>query len=1141
MPSKNKMFILLLGLFLCGIGLSLALKFKHHIKTIVLKAAVQVDHAMIKRSEPARYIAASRAAPVIFFSDLTAGPNTGGQNNNGVFVTIWGNNFGSTQGSSYITVGEGQVNNYPTWTNTMICFQLGPNTSSGNIILVNSNGKAVGPSFTVQSGSIYFVQPGAPNNGSGSYDSPFNHLASFESIANPGDTLYIMAGTIYDEIDGHIGWHSIISPEKGGIQGSPVSWIAYPNAKVILQADGGAQTWPADGNDNVNYIFRTYTDWHTISKFNMQITGKAGTTAVSSSGSNGWKIVGNNITGTFYPYALIDIGGDYSAVLGNEIHNSGRDSYNNENHSIYWNAGGKNVEIAWNYLHDEQNVGWEISCFHQGTRVGSIHDNLITNTGGNFVKGILLGDVDTGEDESTVQGQNIQVYNNILYNLGRDGYGGAIQAVSGTAYIYNNTIYQSPEGNGTVQFPNGGIGPGGDHPVWYVANNIIYNSLSNSLYLSDGKGNPPNWGNFAVLTNNNYFGAGNGPSEDLKPINANPRFISNGINFHLQATSPDNDAGYYTNDMVTDDFDGQARNSAPTIGAYEYSGNPPVASSQVRSNFSDNFKHQLKSLLTGRIDPARYNTAAPVSTNDGIAVFTASSLDRIFQDGKTLLKPLFDNKGSISLAKNEYRSFQIVIQSQGKELNNVTLKLSDLIGAKTGSKFSKDNITVRVVGFVPTIKPNYPVKYVGNWPDTLLPDSSVENIKPGMTQPFWVTIYAPSDTIAGDYEGNISVFEGKNAIKTIPITLHVYNFELPKTSHLKTSFDFFDKYTAIRYPRGDSEDKGAYKARIEDLNDEYIIAMLKYRMNPILNIDPTSQMEMANVDRYLVYGLNNFAIGKRGGTFNNNWPNDDRSIEALFNLYRTYGEDLKLYNMLPYAYVYLWDEGDMGNPQVAKIASMTHRAYPGLKNMVDYHGIWDTANGSDWIKDIDIWAFNIDDFNEQKIRQLQALGKETWLYISSPSGNNAPSLNIDFDSIDYRIIPWLCWKYDIKGFLYWSVNSWPNVDPFKNAQNTKWEQNGNGLLFYPGKDGPIESLRMEIFREGMEDYEYIQLLFEDLKILKSRNLDIKYPDYFKESVRLLTMDQSIVTSMTDFTKDGELLNDRRNAIARQIEKFDSLL
>lgn len=557
------------------------------------------------------------------------------------------------------------------------------------------------------------------------------------------------------------------------------------------------------------------------------------------------------------------------------------------------------------------------------------------------------------------------------------------------------------------------------------------------------------------------------------------------------------------------------------------------------------FRHQIKGIvlriavkivhtIEGRSSPTRYNAQAPA------AIFTASSLDRIFQDGKTLLKPSFNTAASISLAKNEYESFQVVVQSRSKVLNDVELKISDLTDPKTGDKMDNANISWRVVGYVPTIEPYYPVKYVGNWPDPLLPARKV-NIKADTTQPFWVTVYAPAETIAGDYTGQVSVIADSRTLGTIPVTIHVYDFTLPKTSHLKTAFDFYGHITKLRYPQGEMESSGAYAARIDDLNDKYIIDMLKYRMNPILNIDPTSQTELSNIDRYMVYGLNNFAIGKKGGTFNNNWPYDDQSIENLFSLYRTYGEDLKLNDMLQYTYIYTWDEGDMGNPQVAKIASMIHRAYPDLKNMVCYHGIWDPADGADWIKDIDIWTFQIDNFDERKMRKLQAIGKEMWMYISGPSGTDTPNLALDFDSIDYRIIPWLCWKYNIKGFLYWCVNWWPSVDPFESAGNSQWAQNGNGLLFYPGKDGPLASLRMEIFRDGMEDYEYIQLLFEDLKVLKSKGLDKKYQKYFNASVKLLTMDGSIAGSMTKFTRDGDVLNTRRNAIARKIEEFNSLI
>ncbi len=531
---------------------------------------------------------------------------------------------------------------------------------------------------------------------------------------------------------------------------------------------------------------------------------------------------------------------------------------------------------------------------------------------------------------------------------------------------------------------------------------------------------------------------------------------------------------------------------------------------------------------------------AETITNGQTKIFTASSLDRVFEDGRTLLKPQFTPSASLSAARNEYESFQIIIQTGSKALTNVSLTLSDLINTQDNTKIAKSNISWRVVGYVPSSKPYYPVKYVGNWPDPLLPAQKTD-ISSKTTQPFWITVYIPKNTQAGEYKTMITINAVSLTPWTVPLTVKVYDFELPKPSHLKTAFDFYGFLTKKVYPQDEKEPDPAYKERINELNDKFTIMMLQYRMNPILNIDPTSQEDLSRVDRYLTLGLNNFSIGKKGGTFDNNWPKTDEEIENLLPLYQTYGEDLKLNKMLQYAYIYTWDEGDMGNTRVAKIASMIHRAYSGLKNMVCYHGLWNPNDFPNWGKDFDIWCFNIDNFDEAQMRRLQKINMEMWLYVSGPSGNGTPNLALDFDSIDYRILPWLCWKYDIKGLLYWCVNYWPNVDPFKSTKNTKWEQNNNGLLFYPGTNNPLASLRAEIFRDGMEDYEYIQLLLTKLKELKEKGLDKANNQLLSNGISLLTIDPSIAQSMDHFTKDQDVLSKRRNAIAEEIEKLNLLI
>ena len=72
----------------------------------------------------------------------------------------------------------------------------------------------------------------------------------------------------------------------------------------------------------------------------------------------------------------------------------------------------------------------------------------------------------------------------------------------------------------------------------------------------------------------------------------------------------------------------------------------------------------------------------------------------------------------------------------------------------------------------------------------------------------------------------------------------------------------------------------------------------------------------------------------------------------------------------------------------------------------------------------------------------------------------------------------------------------------------------------------------------MEDYEYIQLLIQRLKKLRKRGLVETYQKLFDESIKILTVDKSIAESMMSFTRNGERLKARRDAIAQRIEEFD---
>ena len=70
------------------------------------------------------------------------------------------------------------------------------------------------------------------------------------------------------------------------------------------------------------------------------------------------------------------------------------------------------------------------------------------------------------------------------------------------------------------------------------------------------------------------------------------------------------------------------------------------------------------------------------------------------------------------------------------------------------------------------------------------------------------------------------------------------------------------------------------------------------------------------------------------------------------------------------------------------------------------------------------------------------------------------------------------------GVLYWRVDSWTD-DPWHDVDTSPHPSEayhfpGEGMLVYPaetvGIDGVVPSMRLKWIRDGVEDYEYIQIL-----------------------------------------------------------------
>jgi len=505
---------------------------------------------------------AGSPAPVIFYSDLDSGPGKDGQNDKGAFVTVWGKNFGKTPGM--VTIGGGQADNYPAWSDTKISFQLGSNAKSGNIVVTTTDNQSSNTiPFTVRTGRIFFTSSSNSSRGSGSYASPWRSPASFYNKAKPGDILYFREGTYSQQYgDSHWGSYNFaLGNSNGGAPDRPVALVGYPGETAILDAPSHSY-----GNINLADSTETVANHVTIANLTLQgadfCIGGGGFWQKNKGGGAYIRIVGNRLSASYEGNTmtgLITVQNDHWRILGNEIKNTGTTPPINNNHGIYVQTGASDTEIGWNYFHDLRmghviQVHTDIPYLYQNIR---IHDNVITASNVNDSRGINIG--------RALPGTYGTIYNNILYKLGQNF--SAIAIYSGDWKIFNNTLHNIHAVDGMVWIS----GQAGNTPTAQVMNNIFY-SDGQSPYVSALHGAKSSQ---LEIENNLYFGyTGSDVLEIKGGTKADPSLQDPASgDFHLRAKSPAINRGSdKVAPVVMRDHDGVPRpqDSRFDIGAFEF-------------------------------------------------------------------------------------------------------------------------------------------------------------------------------------------------------------------------------------------------------------------------------------------------------------------------------------------------------------------------------------------------------------------------------------------------------------------------------------------------------------------------------------------------------------------------------------------
>jgi hypothetical protein len=321
-----------------------------------------------------------------------------------------------------------------------------------------------------------------------------------------------------------------------------------------------------------------------------------------------------------------------------------------------------------------------------------------------------------------------------------------------------------------------------------------------------------------------------------------------------------------------------------------------------------------------------------------------------------------------------------------------------------------------------------------------------------------------------------------------------------------------------------------------------------------------------------VYHFNSFRLnipGLGGGTFHQRYepellgfaehtPQYEGAMRAFLGTLQAH---LREQGWLEEAFVYWFDEPD------PKDYAFVNNGFAKLKKWApDVRRMLTEQVEPDLVGGPNIWCPLTPSFDKQVAQQRCLAGDAFWWYVCT--GPKAPycTLFIDHPGTEMRVWLWQTWQRKISGVLVWDTNYWtsssaypdpaqpqnPYEDPMgwvsgystPDGVRQAWG-NGDGRFLYPPEsaadgrpaapvlEGPVDSIRLEMLRDGLEDYEYFAILQRLLEAHREKLTAQQLAEY----TALLEVPPAITSDLTTFTTDPAPLEQHREALARAIEQL----
>lgn len=455
----------------------------------------------------------------------------------------------------------------------------------------------------------------------------------------------------------------------------------------------------------------------------------------------------------------------------------------------------------------------------------------------------------------------------------------------------------------------------------------------------------------------------------------------------------------------------------------------------------------------------------------------------------------------IEAARGEWEPFQIVVRGP----------LTGLRAEATALEGPGPALPLRLyrVAYLDVKTPSSVEGRAGRWPDALVPDVDAYvgerrrafpvDVPAGETRVVWAEVFVPHDARPGAYAGAVTLTAAARPPRRVPVQLKVHRFALPRTPSLPATYGFSQPAMARAHHVSGAAERA--------LAHRYGVAALRHRValhGGSLEPPPFEVRAGRVAVRFDDYDaeVGPFLDGTadRGGPAEGmRWAAIDLRVPqrlagaARDQYLRTMVAHLAARGWLDRVFDYTADEPkDEQLAEVRARAAWLKRVAPKVPRLVT-RALTPALDG-----DVDIWCPVVNHLDDKpdnmRMPGRDAYGtRRVWWYHSCMSHGcdivggryftGWPSHAVDAPAASHRILEWLSWRYRIGGELYYNtVEAYARgLDPWTGQH--LFGGNGDGTLFYPGDPRaiggdtpvPVESIRLKLVREGLEDYEYLKL------------------------------------------------------------------